>query len=37
MAMVDAVMADDDGRYSEGSQSNFSELQVIHLPSELKP
>ena len=41
IAMVDAVTADDNGddngRYSKGSQSKFSELCVIHIPSELKP
>ena len=36
MATVDAVTIDVDGRYSEGSQSKFSELYVIHIPSELK-
>ena len=39
IATVDAVTAVDDvkpegdGRYSEGSQSKFSELHVIHVPS----
>ena len=37
MATVDAVTAEHDGRYSEGSQSKFSELHMTHVPSELTP
>jgi hypothetical protein len=29
--------AEHDGRYSEGSHTRFSELYVIHAPSELNP
>lgn len=37
MATVDAVTAEYNGRYSRGNQNKFSELHVIHLPSELTP
>ena len=37
MATVDAVVAEHDGRYSEGSQSKFSELHMIHVRLELTP
>lgn len=34
-ATVDAVTAECNGRYSEGSHSKFSESFIIHMPSEL--
>ena len=37
MATVDAVTAECDGRYSEGSQSKFFEPHVIHVRSEPTP
>jgi hypothetical protein len=36
MPMVLPDTAEHDGRYSEGSRTWFSELYVIHTPSELK-
>jgi hypothetical protein len=37
MPIVFPDTAEHDGRYSEGSHTIFSELHVIHAPSELKP
>ena len=37
MIIVDAVTAETNGRYSEGSHNKFSESRVIHVLLELKP
>ena len=34
---TDPATAEQNGRYSDGSHSNFSEHHVIHIPSGLKP
>jgi hypothetical protein len=36
MPIVFPDTAEHDGRYSEGSRTKFSELYVVHAPSELK-
>jgi hypothetical protein len=36
MLIVVPNTAEQDGRYSKGSHTKFSELYIIHAPSELK-